>query len=247
MNCKILKNSNLILIPARKNSKSIKNKNIKIFCGKPLIYWTIKLALKSNLGRVCVSTDCKKIQNYARSLGAESPFLRPKNISQDKTPSEPVIRHAINFYKNNNINFKFFFLLQPTSPFRNKFDLIHAWNLLNKNRKCSSVFSVSLAEGNNNPYWMIKKNKKKIVKFIDNGPLHNLISRRQMLPDIYYRNDFVYLSKISNIFDKKPNIYGSKPMILISKKERLEIDINTKKEWIIGEKIFEFMRKKNKY
>jgi CMP-N,N'-diacetyllegionaminic acid synthase len=247
MKRKNLKNTNLILIPARKNSKSIKNKNIKLFCGKPLIYWTIKLALKSNLGRVCVSTDSKKIQNYARSLGAESPFLRPKNIAQDKTSSEPVIKHAINFYKNKNIKFNLFFLLQPTSPFRIKSDLVNAWNLLKKNKKCTSVFSVSLAEGNNNPYWMIKKNKKKAVKFIDNKPLQNLISRRQLLPDIYFRNDFVYLSKISNIFYKKPNIYGTNPMLLISNKERLEIDINTKKEWTVAEKLFEIMRKKNRY
>ncbi len=242
-----LKNINLILITARKNSKSIKNKNIKLFCGKPLIYWTIKLAIESKLGRVCVSTDCKKIKSYALSLGAEAPFLRPKNIAQDRTPSEPVIKHALNFYNKKDVKFEYFFLLQPTSPFRKKSDIIKAWNILKNNKKCSSVLSVSLAEGNNNPYWMIKKNKKKIVKFIDNGPLQNLISRRQLLPNIYYRNDFVYLSKTSNIFNKKPNIYGSNPMILISKKERLEIDINTKKDWIIGEKLFEFMRKKNKY
>jgi N-acylneuraminate cytidylyltransferase len=242
-----LKEKNLIIIPARKGSKSIKNKNIKLFCGKPLIYWTIKIAQQSKIGMVCVSTNCKKIRSYALSLGAEAPFLRPQSISGDKTPTVPVIQHAINFYKNKNIKFDSFFLLQPTSPFRIKSDLVNAWNLFNKNKKCSSVFSVSLAEGNNNPYWMIKKNKKKVVKFIDNGPLQNLISRRQLLPNVYYRNDFFYLSKISNIFNKKPSIYGSNPMILISKKERLEIDINTKKDWIIGEKLFEFMRKKNKY
>jgi len=107
------KNTNLILITARKNSKSIKNKNIKLFCGKPLIYWTIKVALQSNLGRVCVSTDCNKIKNYALSLGADVPFLRPKNIAQDKTPSELVIEHALNFYKKKNVKFKFFFYYNP--------------------------------------------------------------------------------------------------------------------------------------
>ena len=96
---KKLLNRNLMIIPARKGSKSIKNKNMRLFCGKPLIYWTIKLALKSNLGTVCVSTDCKRIKKYASSLGAETPFLRPKDIARDNTPVEPVINHAINFYK----------------------------------------------------------------------------------------------------------------------------------------------------
>ena len=239
-----LKNINLILITARKNSKSIKNKNIKLFCGKPLIYWTIKLALESKLGRVCVSTDCKKIKNYALSLGAEAPFLRPKNIAQHRTPSEPVIKHALNFYnKKRDVKFEYFFLLQPTSPFRKITDIIDAWNLIKK-KKSTSVLSVSLAEGNNNPHWMIKKNKKgKALKFIDNKTLQNLLPRRQLLPEVYYRNDFVYLSRANNIISKKPNIYGKKPTLLISEKERLDIDINTKKDWIIAEMLFKHQSK----
>ena len=239
MKCEDFKNTNLILITARKNSKSIKNKNIKLFCGKPLIYWTIKVALQSNLGRVCVSTDCNKIKNYALSLGAEAPFLRPKNIAQDKTPSELVIEHALSFYKKKNVKFKFFFLLQPTSPFRKISDIVDAWNLFKKNKKCSSVLSVSLAEGNSNPHWMIKKNKKgKALKFIDSKSLQNLLPRRQLLPKVYYRNDFVYLSRVNNIISRKPNIYGKNPILLISENKRLDIDINTEKDWRIAQMLF---------
>jgi len=233
------KQSYLIIIPARKGSKSIKNKNIKLFCGKPLIYWTIILAIKSNLGRVVVSTDSKKIQKYALSLGAESPFLRPEKLAQDNSPSESVVNHAINFYKEKNINFDYFILLQPTSPFRVKNDLINACSILKKNKKCTSVFSVSLLPAYHNPHWLIKINKdKKAIKFVDDGKMQTILSRRQLLPKVYYRNDFFYLSKVKNILSKKPNMYGDCPMVLITKEERINIDINTMKEWTIAENLF---------
>ena len=87
------------IIPARKGSKGIKNKNIKKFAGKPLIYWTIKVALKSNLDKVMVSTDSDTIIKYSKNYGAEVPFKRPSSISQDKSKTIDVIKHTINFYK----------------------------------------------------------------------------------------------------------------------------------------------------
>ena len=75
---------NIAIIPARAGSKRIKNKNIKLFFGKPLIFYSIKLALKSKLfDKVIVSTDSQKIAKIAKSFGADVPFLRPKNISTD--------------------------------------------------------------------------------------------------------------------------------------------------------------------
>ena len=174
-------------------------------------------------------------------MGAETPFLRPKYLAKDNTPVEQVIYHAINFYKKKKIKFDYFFLLQPTSPFRNNEDLINSWKLLNKNKKYTSVFSVSLAEANNNPYWMIKKNKfENVVKFIDNGPISNLLPRRQLLPKVYYRNDFIYIGKVNNFMLKKPNLYGSNPAILITDKNRIHIDINNSVDWYIAEKLFQY-------
>ena len=79
---------NIAIITARKNSKRIKNKNIKIFNKKPLIYWTIKTALKSKLfDKVFVSTDSKKIKNISEKAGAEVLYPRPKNLSGDYAES----------------------------------------------------------------------------------------------------------------------------------------------------------------
>ena len=74
---------NICLIPARKGSKRIKNKNIKIFNGKPIIYYSIKAALKSKLfDKIIVTTDSVKIRKIAIEAGAEVPFLRPKKFGQ---------------------------------------------------------------------------------------------------------------------------------------------------------------------
>ena len=74
----------IALVPARGGSKSIKNKNLALVNGKPLIFYAIKSALNSKyVDRVIVSTDSKKIRSAALKFGAEVPFLRPKNISQD--------------------------------------------------------------------------------------------------------------------------------------------------------------------
>ena len=90
-----MKKNILAIIPARKNSKRIKNKNLKKLYRFPLIYYSIKYALKSRIiNKVIVSTDSKKIKNYANKFGKLAPFLRPKNISGDKVSDTPVIEHA---------------------------------------------------------------------------------------------------------------------------------------------------------
>lgn len=86
----------IALIPARSGSKRIPHKNIKPFCGKPIIAYPIKTALESKLfSRVIVSTDSQHIADIAQSFGAEAPFLRPSSLSDDFTPTAAVARHAI--------------------------------------------------------------------------------------------------------------------------------------------------------
>lgn len=85
------------VIPARGGSKRIPRKNIKDFCGKPMIAWSIEAALESDcFDKVLVSTDDNDIAEVARSFGAEVPFMRPAELSDDFTGTTPVIAHAIN-------------------------------------------------------------------------------------------------------------------------------------------------------
>ncbi len=96
---------NIAIIPARAGSERIKKKNIKIFHGKPIIAWSIQEALKSKLfKKVIVSTDSKKIAKIAKTFGAEVPFLRPKNISNDTAITSRVLIHAVSKIETKKIN-----------------------------------------------------------------------------------------------------------------------------------------------
>jgi len=87
---------NVAIIPARGGSKRIPRKNIKNFCGRPMIVWSIEAALESNaIDRVIVSTDDKEIASVANSYGADVPFIRPPELSDDFVGTVPVIKHAI--------------------------------------------------------------------------------------------------------------------------------------------------------
>jgi pseudaminic acid cytidylyltransferase len=87
---------NIAIIPARGGSKRIPRKNIKAFCGQPMIAYAIKAAQASDLfEHVLVSTDDAEIQNIANSLGAETPFVRPAELANDFTATVPVVAHAI--------------------------------------------------------------------------------------------------------------------------------------------------------
>ena len=88
----------LAVIPARSGSKRIPRKNVKFFCGKPIIAYSIAAALSSGVfDRVIVSTDDEEIASVALGVGAEIPFMRPMELSDDHTPTVPVIRHAIDW------------------------------------------------------------------------------------------------------------------------------------------------------
>ncbi len=110
----------LYLIPARGGSKGIPKKNIVDFCGKPLIAWTIEAALKAkNKGKVVVSTDSKEIETVAKTYGADVPFLRPAEFSGDKDGALGVIKHAVDYFKDNEGWLADVIVyLQPTSPLR---------------------------------------------------------------------------------------------------------------------------------
>ena len=107
----------LAVITARKNSKRLPNKN-KIKLGKlPLFVWSIKAA--KNIKEICdilVSTDDKEILKISKKLKVLTPWLRPKNLSTNKSKSVDVVLHALNWYENNFQKVDGVLLLQPTSP-----------------------------------------------------------------------------------------------------------------------------------
>jgi pseudaminic acid cytidylyltransferase len=115
---------NIAIIPARGGSKRIPRKNIKAFCGQPMIAYAIKAAQASDLfAHVLVSTDDAEIQSIANSLGAETPFVRPAELANDFTATVPVVAHAIQACVNLGWQFSNVCCIYPSVPFIEVSDL----------------------------------------------------------------------------------------------------------------------------
>ena len=108
----------LCIIPARLGSQRLKNKNMKIIGGKPLIFWTISLAIKCKFfSKIVVSTDSDKIKKYCKKFKLDV-IDRPKNLSLNSSKMDHVINHTLDHYRKKNTHFDSIALLQPTSPLR---------------------------------------------------------------------------------------------------------------------------------
>ena len=133
----------LAIIPARGGSKRIPRKNIKPFCGKPMIAWSIEAALQSAcFDQVIVSTDDAEIADGARQWGASVPFMRPAELSDDHTGTIPVIRHAIKWFEQQGQNIQEACCLYATAPFVRAGDLRRGLEILQGN-DCDYAFSVT--------------------------------------------------------------------------------------------------------
>jgi len=230
------------IIPARGGSKSIPQKNIKKLFNKPLIAWSIESALKSKLDRVIVTTDNKHIAKIAKKYGADVPFLRPKKLATDTIGIEPVLLHALDWLAKNESYFPdAIALMMPTNPLRPAKHIDNAIKLFKKT-KADSVVSVHEVIANDNPYWMLKKDKKGRVTLFTGEPLIKIKTRRQELPKCYSRNDIIYLLKPKNLLEKTPNLYGKKVELYIMD-NFYNIDINTEEDWFICQQKFKRLYK----
>ncbi|MCG5495988.1 pseudaminic acid cytidylyltransferase [Ectothiorhodospira variabilis] len=134
---------NLAIIPARGGSKRIPRKNIKPFCGKPMIAWSIEAATASGcFDRIIVSTDDPEIADTARQWGAEVPFVRPAELADDHTATRPVVNHAIMETSQRDGMPSWVCCLYPTAPFVTATDLREALRQL-KESQADFVFSAA--------------------------------------------------------------------------------------------------------
>lgn len=134
---------NIAIIPARGGSKRIPRKNIKAFCGQPMIGYAIKAAQASGLfEHVVVSTDDAEIQSIANSLGAETPFIRPAELANDFTATVPVVAHAIQACEALSWQFSNVCCIYPGVPFIEVNDLKGAFAKLTE-RSAEYCFSVT--------------------------------------------------------------------------------------------------------
>lgn len=131
------------IIPARGGSKRIPRKNIKEFCGKPMIAWSIAAAKASGLfERIIVSTDDKEISAIAKTYGAEIPFIRPASLSDDYIGTTAVVRHAVEWLSKNGDCPSYVCCIYATAPFVLAQDLQRGFSSMQSER-CDYAFSVA--------------------------------------------------------------------------------------------------------
>jgi len=131
------------IIPARGGSKRIPRKNIREFCGKPMIAWSIEAALSSGcFDRVIVSTDDDEIAEVAKKYGAEVPFMRSPELSDDHTGTIPVIRHAVDWLNQHGVLVEYACCIYATAPFIAVEDIQRGFRLMQQ-QSSDYAFSVT--------------------------------------------------------------------------------------------------------
>ena len=145
-------------IPARRGSKRVPNKNIKLLDGKPLIAYTIEAAKASKqVNRIVVSTDSQEIASVAKTFGAEVPFLRPAAIAKSDSTEMQFFRHALDwFWENQQYEPGLIVLLYPTSPFRKSQSIDKAVAAIRQHPEAHSLRSVRLCSEHPYKMWTIE-------------------------------------------------------------------------------------------
>lgn len=219
---------------ARSGSKGMVNKNIQQFSGKPLITWTIELALKvKQINEVFVSTDSEEIAEIARMAGATTPFIRPSDLATDTSPEWHSWQHFIKFLADKDGRLPEVFLSLPaTSPLRATIDVE---NCLNEFKKSRADFVVGITPSERNPYFnMVKKGEDNQVDLvIQQGDRY---SRRQDMPEVFDLTTVCYVGKPSTILTKN-SIFEGKVAGVEIPRERA-IDIDTELDFQIAEFLF---------
>ncbi len=219
----MLKNQKVIcIIPARKGSKGLKNKNIKKLENIPLIAWSILVAKKCKMiDEIIVSTDSKKISKIAKKYGAKVPFLRPKNLATDKSSTFEVLKHSINFYKNKKVFFDYVLLLEPTSPLRDYKDVNLCLKKVLKN-KIDAMVSVTRVINQHPTFLYSLKKNNVLVPYLKQKK--KLYVRRQDINSLYYLEGSIYISKISSLLKKRTFYHEKTQAFTVDKWKSLEID-----------------------
>ena len=185
--------NNICIIPARSGSKRIKNKNLKIFFKKPLIYWSIAAAIKSKLfKKIIVSTDNKKIARYARKFGAEVPFFRSKKNSSDTATVHSVVIETIEKLLKLGINLDNICCLLPTAVLIDKKHLKQSFDVFKKKQ---NKFLIGISKFSSPPQKGFLLKSKFNLSLYDKKKLFN---KTQDYENIYFDAGQLYWGKFRN-------------------------------------------------
>jgi len=224
-----MKKKRLLIIPARAGSKRIKNKNIKIFFGKPMIHYPLKTAISSKIfDKIHVSTDSKKIKNVVAKVGNFVDFQRPKNLSNDKSSLISVLNYVLNKYESKGVKFDEIWSILPCSPLLRIEDLRACKKLINKFNKpiiAVSPFSAPIS-------WGFQLRNKAIFKANEKKIRDKKLSKVAT----YYDSGQIYCFPV-NILKKNKFSFRNQ---IIAHKLPLErsVDIDTVDDWNLAKVLY---------
>lgn len=221
----------IAVIPARGGSKRIPRKNIKPFCGKPMIAWSIEAALASGLfDYIIVSTDDAEIAEIAKQWGAEVPFMRPEELSNDYVFPGVVVKHAVEWVIKNLGEVEFVCTIYATAPFITPTDLIKGLALLVE-RGCQIAFTVT----------SFSYPIQRAIKITRNGKIAMFQpelykTRSQDLEPAYHDAGQFYWARTDAVLNEVSAFSdASVPLIL----PRYQVqDIDTPEDWQLAELMF---------
>ncbi|MFC1822874.1 cytidylyltransferase domain-containing protein [Thermodesulfobacteriota bacterium] len=227
------------IIHARGGSKRIPLKNIQMLGGKPLLAYPIELVKgDSKIDRVIVTTDNPKIEGTALTYGAEVPFKRPADISED-VPSELVTEHALKYLvEEEKYRPDIAVTLTPATPFTRLEDLREGIQLLLEHPEWDSV--VTVRKANEFPQWMIDYEPGKPCKTLMGNPLNGEYNVSQNLKRYYYPVGAFFVNRVE-AFLKKPCLYGENWGAIELDAER-HIDIDEPEELERAKKMIDLLK-----
>ena len=222
----------LAIIPARSGSKSVKDKNIRLINGKPMLAYSIGHALQAKcIDRVIVSTDSIQYAEIARTYGAETPFLRPAEYATDTALDIDVFVHALNYLKEKEGYYpELVVQLRPTYPVRRTSDIENMVRYMRDNPDMDSMRCIAPAKEIAYKMWFKDDNNLLKPVMTDIPECYNM--PRQQLPKIYYQNACIDVIR-ADVILKQHSMSGKK----IAGYEMDEnFDIDTEEEFLAAEK-----------
>ncbi|NDW20664.1 pseudaminic acid cytidylyltransferase [Alteromonas hispanica] len=228
---------NIAIIPARGGSKRIPRKNIKPFCGKPMIAHAIDNALRSeHIQRVVVSTDDEEIANIAIEYGADVPFMRPAALADDYTGTAPVVRHAISMLLEDGWTLDNCACIYATSPLLSS-QLIDT--CIEKLKKSDDLEYVFTAARFSFPI------QRALLQMPDGGVTAfdkiAITKRSQDLETTYHDAGQLYCGHYSRWLDEKSQVFGLQSRMVVLP-DHLVQDIDTEADWKRAELLYKLLQ-----
>ncbi len=231
------------LIPARKGSKGVPGKNMKLLGGIPLIQYTLEAARQSELlDTIVVTTDCPEIGDFANCFDKiTAPFLRPAHLATDHSPMADVVAHALDHAEQAWGSFEYVLLLQPTCPFRISRiidDTIR--HIIRQNADC--LVTVRKIPDACNPFraYTIREN---LLENVVTDAERPAITRRQDLPPTYHRDGEIYIARTPLV--REGLLIGGK-VAAWENDHAFGCNIDTPADWAWAEKLLQLWKKQTK-